>query len=343
MTRGPRYRLDYRPVAGEGCPSTFELRRMVEEHLGHSPFDERATGQIVCEIVKLGDELRGLVLTRDARDQEGLREIVSPQASCREIASAASLAIAIAINPGLADPTATRIATTKVPGRVPARRERSNGAAALAEKAPETAIEPGVAPQGEDDNRQSNVERPEPEAPEPAKINASVEENQAGGRTTSVFVGLGTSMMRGYQPRVGLGADLLLAFRRGSLTGGFEALVNQPTSLAFQGGEVSGQVWGAVAFGCTGRGLISVCGSLTSGVLRGKGRNLPQADEGATGILTLGPRILLQHEFAGGWWVLLHTTVSASLLRTTLWVGESAVWKSPIVSSHMAVLIAHSF
>lgn len=352
-----RFRFDF-DVAPEvtGCPGSAEVQQMVEAQLGYSPFDATAPAGVRCEIFSEANAPRARVVTRDAAGQRRQREIAAPNASCSELVRAAALAMAIAVNPEGAALSQSRRPTNS--GRRRGRHRDEKRVASATATDPIAARENGPTPPPAEipaptDQTQADENRPiDPHArqrspnPSPATESTPIvieERLHARTRTFGVMVGGGVAVSSGYQPNLGVGADLLLAFRLKQLTLGIEALLTNTSSIAFRQGDVLGRMLGGTGFTCTPGSTISICGVLTVGVLRGTARNVPQATDGQTPIVTLGPSLRIQQALADGWSLLLHGGLSVAMVRTTLWIGETAVWSSPLLSAEGGLLAVYNF
>jgi hypothetical protein len=97
----PATTLDYRrEIGAERCPDEEAIRRAVAVRLGHDPFAEGGGQTVVASVATDAGGLLGKVELRDAGGAVlGTRDLASPGTDCQELASALTLAIAIAVDP----------------------------------------------------------------------------------------------------------------------------------------------------------------------------------------------------------------------------------------------------
>lgn len=97
-------RFVYEAAPGaEACPGGEEVRAGVRGRLTYDPFDEAAENTIEVVFTRAGKKLLVRVKMRSPDGHVGVKEIASNGKDCSELASAAELAIVVAIDPFMRD------------------------------------------------------------------------------------------------------------------------------------------------------------------------------------------------------------------------------------------------
>jgi len=105
----PSFRLDYlRDPEADGCPSgSTLLEHEVRSRTGYDPFDHDASRRVSVRLELRGESLHALVELSNGEAGANLRQdLVDSDGSCRSLLERVALAIALAVAPPRAGPTA---------------------------------------------------------------------------------------------------------------------------------------------------------------------------------------------------------------------------------------------
>jgi hypothetical protein len=297
-----------RGPGSESCPPAAALRRAVEVHLGYDPFDDSARLEIRCQIVVRRARLVAVVnVSNPASGRSGERKLVATNMNCTELADAAALAIAIAIDPLL--PAASAAPEVTDPPRDEAARVPSP-----IDESPTTSPKPAA------------VDRVNHEK-------AVAASNAEGPNVPLLFsIGAGASLSYALQPSAALGATLAFAARRGPLGLALEAQWRPPSHLSYLSGTVTAQLFSAALLGCGHHGVMNACFLVDAGIVAGSAEGYLRSARDTTPFLATGARIAWQPSVFRNGSALVYVAGLVPLVRTTLWIDPQSVW----TMSHLA-------
>lgn len=303
-----------RGPGSESCPDAAALRRAVEGHLGYDPFEESAGLEIRCQIVVQRARLVAVVnVSNRASGRSGERKLVSTSMNCRELADAAALAIAIAIDPLLPAASAAPEATE------PPRDEAARVPSLIDES-------PTPPPRSAAVDRISHEE-------------AVAAPSAEGPNVPILFsIGAGASLSYALQPSAALGATLALAARRGPLSLALEAQWRPPSHLSYLNGTVTAQLFSAALLGCGHHGVMNACFLVDAGIVAGSAEGYLRSARDTTPFLATGARIAWQPSVFRNWTALVYVAGVVPLVRTTLWIDPQSVWTMPHLAAQTGLL-----
>jgi hypothetical protein len=131
-------------------------------------------------------------------------------------------------------------------------------------------------------------------------------------------------------PTAGLVAGAGLRSEGWSLS--LEGRADLPRSREVGGGRVEAGTLAGSLVPCLRRGLFGACFLASVVALRGNGQGLLEAQQMTTVFVSLGARAMVELPQTGVLAFRAHLDLSVPLTRTTLKVGEEAVWTSPPVN-----------
>lgn len=308
----PRARLVMGAHVPAGCPDAWAMRMAVAQRLGYDGLaaDEGDAELVVeLELARRGRGHRARIVLRGGGGAVlGERTLASRSSGCAEVADAAALAIAIAIDPAaaLALPPAQPPTTTAVGVAPPV---------ILVRRAPWPASSPPPPP----------AHAAEPAAT--AAVRAPWRWHARVGLVGSV--GVAPSAV----PGVSLGAGAA----RGWLGVDVEARLDLAASETVASGTVSAGLSVASVVPCARWRRARACALVSAGVVRGQGDELPEARAVRAPFLGAGARLAWEQPVAGAWSVAAHADVVGALARVTLEVGDMQVWAMPAWSASVGV------
>jgi hypothetical protein len=222
----------------------------------------------------------------------GERILVSPSLHCGELSESIELAVAMAIDPLL----------LSRPPPAPATEGPS--------LPPPPPVEPPV--------RYETVERPEPELESPPP-------------SMRFEVGVGATANGGTAPSIGAGFALSAALRWPRFSLALEGRTDIPSGVEISTGSVESAFMGGALVPCMRGRYFGFCGVGMGGALRSRGKDLRSAADVTTPFAAVGARTLVELPLVPAFALRLHVEVAASLIRTTLLVGNVESWSSPPV------------
>jgi hypothetical protein len=354
---GLEYRVDPRLT---GCPGADVVRDAVAAQLGHDPFAGRAPVRVSLTIAARGSGAAATIEVTEPRGgRHARRELVSPEASCADLAKAAALALAIAIDPrntpaatddGSAARPSSRAAAPPSPG---ARRAAATTATAASTSRTTAAAEAASAEAGAPGRptaalpAEAAASAPAPAPPPPGAAAAAAAAGPVAERREDrpwqVLAGAGLALSGNVQPAPAPGVTLALEVRRRSLGLGVEAQVASATELQHRGGAVSARLLAAAVLGCWQPARARVCAVGAGGALRGVGSGFRDSRRDLTPFAAAGVRVGWRQPLAGRWSLGLDATALVPLVRTALWVDDATVWTSPRVGAQGSLVLLRAF
>lgn len=288
-------------VRGEGaeaCPDEQTLRGQVRAMLGRQPFHENANETLTATLARAENaEVSGVGARIEVRDRAGKllgeRHIEPQGGECADLASAAALAIAIAIDP-LASMRAPLPSGPPPPGSA-------------------STVAPGNIAQV---NRRA-------EATPRGRIKYQV--------AAGVLAAVGSTPDTSLAVRVMGGRRLTR--RSPELSLNLDVRVDVPTSIDVAQGDVSAWMGLASLLPCVHGGLVLGCAIVGGGVLRSRGENLGNASAATTPVAVAGARAALELPLTNGVLIQGHVDVLGMLWESRLVVGENEVWRTPRVAT----------
>jgi hypothetical protein len=112
----------------------------------------------------------------------------------------------------------------------------------------------------------------------------------------------------------------------------FEGRANLPRPHAVAGGHIDVGTLSATLAPCVHRSIVGGCALVTLAALRGSGENLNEANQATTPFIALGARALIEFPQDSTVAFRANVDVASPLTRTTLKVGDNAVWTTPPIN-----------
>jgi hypothetical protein len=289
----PNARLVYgRSLEADGCPDEARLRAAVASRVGYDPFFPHAPRTVVVTIARKDRALVARIeLIDDSAHSGGARELTATPGACEELFQSTALAIAI-------DPRALL-----GPASTPAE-ERD------APHAPEPPPPPPLADRAEPAER-----RPPPALPASGRPRIRV---TAAGRGSA---GIAPALAPGFFAGGGL------VWRRTSL--GVELGAHLSTVAGSRSGaEARAWIAAGAVVPCIRVVPLDLCGTLAVGRFEATGQRVVAPSTEATPFVGVGLRPGLEVPLGGGVQARVDVDVLANLTRTTVRVGDEALWRA---------------
>jgi hypothetical protein len=346
---GLEYRVDPRLT---GCPGADVVRDAVAAQLGHDPFAGRAPVRVSLTLAARGGGAAATIEVTEPRGgRPARRELVSPEASCADLAKAAALALAIAIDPrnppsAPEDGSAARPSSRPAPPAGPGSPRAAATATAAEGASAETGSPPGP---GGALSAESAASAPVPPPPPPPPPAATVVAAAAGpvaegrGDPWQVLAGAGLALSGNVQPAPAPGVAVALELRRGSIGLGAEAQLASATEIRHRGGAVSARLLAGAVLGCWQPARARVCAVGAGGALRGAGSGFRDSRRDLTPFVAAGARLGWRQPLGDRWSLGLDATALVPLVRTALWVDDATVWTSPRVGAQGSLMLLRAF
>jgi hypothetical protein len=343
-------RLEYQVDSTlSGCPDARDLRAAVSSLLGRDPFRDQAPLRVRCDVDGSGGKLRAIITVTDQRlGSRTRRRLAADHISCAELAGAAALTIAIAIDPMSDRPLRSREPATghRLPRRPPRARSPAGARPEPGEAGPRPPPPTGSLFSSAAASRTSTTASvPPPPTPSPVARAPSASHLGGASRPEAFLLALGAGLdvVANLQPGPATGIHAVVRVQRGSLGLGLEAQVNAPSQTRYRGGSVSGRLLGAVLAACRHRQQAYACGIVAAGSLSGAGEGFSDARRGLTPFAALGMRLGWQQPIGSGWSAVLEGNGLAPLVRTTLWIDRTPAWITPRIAAQASVLALRTF
>lgn len=302
----PAAKLIYERAAGaEACPDEPALRRDVAAQLGHDPFADAANKTVFARIVRDGAKLKATIELRDASGKVvGARALESKQLDCKELASAVTLAITLALDP-LATPT-----KPPPPSSVSASAEPSASASPPpSPPAPSPSPIPSPSPA-------VTSEAPSPPPPPPRGVRVS----------------LGAIGGAGFAPRTNLGVLAAVGWTTSRWAIDLEARRDLPATADVATGTATSSLFAASIVPCLLRGPLGLCALASIGAIQATGGGVRNGRT-ETGLwATLGVRIAAEVPLTRLIAIGVHVDAVAPLVRTELQLDGKDVWTTPALA-----------
>ncbi len=300
-------RLVYERGAGaDACPDEAGLRRDVAARLGHDPFVESADRTVSARIVRDGAKLRGTIELLDAAGKvNGARALESKQFDCKELASAMSLAISLALDP-LAGAPPKPSASVSVTASASASPVVSASASAL----------------------------PPPPRPPPAPSAAPL---PAPPPDRGLRVSLGVFGGAGFAPSPNLGFSAAVGYRTARWSLEVEGRRDLPSTSTLGVGTVTSSILGFSLVPCLVRGPLGICALITVGALQASGGDVATPRSEAALWAAAGIRLSLQWTLWGPLAVGLHADGLAPFMRSTLKLNGEEVYSTSSVAGTLGL------
>lgn len=303
-------RLRYERDASAGrCPDEATLRAAVAGRVGFAPFDESAERVIACRVQKVGRVLRARIHVADRDEQPGsVRELVSLQDDCQELAEAITLALGIAIDPLT------------------------------------TAASPAVAPTEKGKEKPATDEPPRPRAEAGAAAVVTTSASPAHPRAFTLRLGARGDAAVGLGPGLAYGAALTLGLERRALSAGMELRVLAPSSATVGRGTLSVWQWSILLVPCVRRGGVAGCLVGSAGMMYGRAEGFASNGRASGPTLAAGGRAAWAQPLLGEHLQLAVTLdVVAAVTRTRFTVGDSAAWRPAPVGACLGIGMQGAF
>jgi hypothetical protein len=320
---GAGTRFEYvRAPGAEACPDREAVRAGVAAHLGYDPFSDGGGRTLRCAITRDGAGLRAQIDVTDARGAAvGTRTLTSPRADCRDLATAALLAISLAARrpQPAADATAADTATPATGGAAPAAAANAASAASATPAAPaaDTTVTASAV-----------ASSPPPRRP---------------GAPLGFHAGVGTAATLGSVPGVSWAGAVQAGVDGGAASLSIEARLEAPQAEAVGAGRVSLWMAAATLLACWRPGHLSLCGVAGGGIVRGAGEDLPGARRGVGPWIGAGGRVAWLFPLGPASALQAHAELLGVPLRTRLRVGDAAVWTTPPLSGALGLSWVYRF
>lgn len=339
-------RLTYERGRGaDHCPDEQALRSAVATRLGYDPFQPDAH-QTVSVVIRRSDQgLRGDLALRDAAETiTGTRQLSSAQNDCSELVAAMALAISIAIDPQsqlrplpspspALDPASPAEDSAPDPGSAPA--------PSPLDPAEEPPSNPTPTPSPRPIDSSAPLQHP---APLRRPLEPGAHPPAAAAEPLRLRVSAGTLIEAGAAPGISVGFAAQLGIRWQAFSVGLEGRANLPTSKRTQPvGVVSVSRVMATVAPCLHRGLLLVCGVGSLGALSGSGADVAHPRDDVTPFAAVGLRGGVEIPITRALSATMYGDYTATLIRTTLRLGERDVWTTPPVSAALGAGLVGSF
>jgi hypothetical protein len=300
-------RLVYvRRAGAEHCPEPDALRAAVAARLGYEPFQDDAKTVVTATLSRQGRLLRAVIELRDASGAlTGSREISSQENDCAELASAAALAISIAVDPKSAMRSAREARRPPPPPPEP-----SAGAPPPVPAAPEQKPPP-----------------PAPERPDPVFFRA----------------GLDALGVLGAAPKPAFGALLHAGVRWRALSVALEGRADAPAGIPVADGRVSASLFLGTIAACFHSWALVACGLVSAGALSGSNEGATASTHATTPFVSLGGRFGVEVHLIRGLYARGHFDLLGTATRTTLDVDGVPVWRTPPLDGALGAGLLWSF
>jgi len=312
----PPARLAYeRGPGADACPDEAGLRRDVAARLGHDPFVEVADRTVAARIVRDGSTLRGTIELKDASGKvTGARALESKQLDCKELASAMSLAISLALDPlAGAPPKPSASASTPVSASAPA---------SIAPSAPPSASAPPLA------SAPAPALPPEPQPPHPHH---------------GLRVSLGAFGGFGFAPQTNLGLVAAVGYRAPRWSLDLEGRRDLPTTAEVGAGTATSSILGVTLVPCIVRGPMGLCALLAFGALQASGGDVVTPRSDTAFWAAAGVRLAADVPLWGPIAIGLHADALAPFVRTTLRLNGEDVYSTSAVAGAIGARVAVHF
>ena len=292
-------RLVYERGAGaDACPDEAGLRRDVAARLGHDPFVTSADRTVAARIVREGNTLRGTIELLDAGGKvNGARALESKQLDCKELASAMSLAISLALDP-LAGAPPKPSASVSVT------------ASASATPVVSASASPPPLP-------------PAPSASTAPSLPAPASEPLNRG----LRIGFGSFAGVGFGPRNSLAIVASVGYRAPRWSFDVEGRRDVPLEAKQLGaGTATASIFGATLVPCFVRGPLGVCGLLSLGALEASGGEVATPRTASAFWAAAGVRVAAELTVFGPLTLTFHADGLVPFVRTTLRLNGEDVY-----------------
>jgi hypothetical protein len=309
-------RLEVQRGAGaETCSDEKAIQEGVVKRLRHDPFTAPVHRIVVASIRRTEQGYSANVSLQDVDGTPlGLQRLDYQIASCDELAAAIELAIAVAIDPVLAQ-------------QGPAQ-DRS---IVRTESIPTTTVVVPALPAAAAAATPKEVE-PAPAANQPSS-NGSPEESALGWRFW-----LGAGVAFGSEPTAVPTLSTGLELHIANASVGLQFRADFAGHRAAAEGSISTYLLMGELVPCYHRGWLGVCGLIDAGARHSTGVGLEQAHTAITSYFALGARLELDVPIVPGWfWIRPEADVSFPTTSVTLNAAGAAAWESPPVSAVVGV------
>jgi hypothetical protein len=343
-------RLEYNAdTTLSGCPGARDLRAAVSSLLGRDPFRDEAPLQIRCDIEASGGQLRANITVTDQRLRSRTqRRLAASHSSCAELARAAALTIAIALDPMSDRPAGSRrpAPSHRLSRRFPRARATSGATPGSAEAGP-LGPEPtaSLSSSAAASQPAATALVPPPPAPSPVAPASSASKLGAAGRSEPFLlaIGAGLDVVTNLQPGPAAGMHVVVRLQRGSLGLGLEGQVNAPSQTRYRGGSISGRLLGGALSACLHNRRAYGCSIIAAGALSGAGAGFTDARRALTPFAAVGMRLGWQQPIGSGWSAVMEGTGLAPVVRTTLWIDKTPTWITPRIAAQASLLALRTF
>jgi len=290
------------PADLDGCPDEAALRLAVIGRLRRDPFVRSAQRKILVRITRSNGSLVAVVSVEEAGESRGQRRIET-RAGCAELASAAALAVSIAVDPvaGMGDPNDIE----------------------------ETKPEPAPVPKAKSGPPPPGVKLALP----PIAREAQYEP----------FVRVAARGWAGAVPSLGAGPSLGVGFRRGAWSVALDALAVFPEKQSVAGTTraITVGLFAAQLSPCIHAANFRGCALLTSGALFAQGRGVAQPRSEWSWHATAGMGTGYSF-FAGKFSFTPLVEVALRLETAQLSISDQLVWTTPRALAAFGVELGYS-
>jgi hypothetical protein len=157
-------------------------------------------------------------------------------------------------------------------------------------------------------------------------------------------VSAGSLIEAGAAPGISVGFAAQLGFRWKAFSVGLEGRANLPVSMRAQPvGVVRASRMMATLAPCLHRGLLLVCGLGSIGALSGSGADVAHPKDDVTPFAAAGLRGGVEIPITTFLSATIYGDFTATLLRTTLRLGDRDVWTTPPVATALGAGLVGSF
>lgn len=292
-----------RGPGADACPDEAGIRRDVAARLGHDPFVESADRTVAAKIVRDGSKLRGTIELKEASGKiTGARSLESKQLDCKELASAMTLAISLALDP-LAG--------------APPKPSASASASASAPPPPSVSV---TSPPPPPPPPSASASAPPPPAQPPPEPHGALR------------VSLGAFAGMGFGPRNTLALVAAAGYRTPRWSFDLEGRRDVPLAATVGAGTATSSIFGATLVPCLLRGPLSVCGLLSVGALQASGGDVATPRSETAFWAAAGVRIATELQVWGPVALAFHADVLVPFVRTTLQLNGEDVYTTSAIA-----------
>jgi hypothetical protein len=319
-----------RGAGAETCPDESAIKSSVAARLGYEPFDDEAPKTIAVAVVRPKGVFQAQIEVRDATGAvKGTRRLDSKGSDCGELAGAITLAIAIAVDPFGGGSSG---APLPLPPEEP--KDASNATNA----ANDPTADGDASSIGATTTTTSSDVATSSASEDQGPLVDAEEEN----RGLRLLAGGGVVSSYGFEPGVGVGAWVGLAFRWPRVSLGLEGRADVPGETTQPLGSVKSGVIVGTILPCLHRGIALACAEGVLGAIRSTGDGVGGKSQ-SNPFVALGARLGVEVPLGSSLVARFAVDGVATLLGAKLEYNGQEVWKSHPFAGALSAGIAGVF